>query len=99
MRDCPNCGEPCISNTKLVLQVFVPGTVAACTKCYALIDFKKDDGLVSEIIAEWIFAALLLISFIYFGMLWAALAIFIVWRVLSLYLRVKGPLINVHPNS
>ena len=99
MRDCPNCGEPCISTAKLFFQGFVPGVVAACTKCHAMVDFKNDDGLFSIILAEWILGALLLVSFIYFGMLWAGVAVFIAWRLLRLYFRVKGPLINVHPNS
>jgi len=98
MRDCPNCGEHCISSVKLALQGIVPGVVASCSKCNAMVDFKNDSAL-SIILSEWVLGALMLLSFIYFGILWIGLALFIVWRIVRMYFKVKGPIIDVHPNS
>lgn len=99
MRDCPNCGEPSISPMKLACQGFIPGVVAACRKCHAIVDFENNDGVFSAVIAEWILAVMLLASFIYFDVLWVGLILFAIWRLLRLYFRVKGPLIDVYPNS
>jgi len=99
MRDCPNCGEPCISSAKLAVQGFIPGVVAACTNCHAMVEFKNDDGVLSAVVAEWTLAVLLFASFLYFGVLWVGLVMFVTWRLLRLYFRVKGPLIDVYPNS
>ena len=99
MRSCPECGEQTISTLKLALQNYIPGVVAACRKCHAMVDFKSRDGVFSMILAEWIILGLLILSLMYFGMLWIGIAIFIIWRLIRIYFRVKGPLVNVHHNS
>lgn len=99
MRNCPACRERTVSNLKLALQDYIPGVVAACAKCHAMVDFKNHDGLFSVVLTKWILLGLLLISLVYFGMLWVGVAVFVFWRLLRLYSRLNGPLINVHPTS
>ena len=99
MRKCPNCDSSTISILKLAFQRFVPGIVASCDNCYAIVDIKNNDSLFSAVIAEWILTVFLLASFVYFEVLWSGIVFFIAWRLIRFYFKLKGSLVNVQQNS
>jgi len=102
MRNCPKCGEETISNKELFFSsIGIPGVVAHCRKCYAMVsaqDTKR--GFFGEIFylffdlyfVYFVILSLAIWSLVNFSTIWVGIIIFSAWRLLRTYLSIIGPL-------
>ncbi len=95
MKDCPECGAHSVSYIKLALQDIVPGIVAECSNCHSMVDFKYNDIDYLLLVGEWILAFFLIFSLIVWGSLWMGVVMFVVWRLIRLFFKLKGPIISL----
>ena len=92
-RKCPNCSADTISRSSLFIQALcIPGYVCACSNCQSIVHIKSTDSIIKDIALDFIVILSGLVAWWYLDSFFVGIAIFVVWRLIALYLKINSTL-------